>query len=76
MKELVTHIIKSLVDNPDKIEVIEINGEKSLILEVKVAEEDRGKVIGKEGRIIKSIRTIVSSAAAKIDKRTSVELIE
>ncbi|MEW6042175.1 MAG: KH domain-containing protein [Elusimicrobiota bacterium] len=76
MKELVTHIARALVDNPDKVEVKEINGDKSIIIELRVADDDRGKIIGKEGRIIKSIRTIVSSAAAKLDKRISVELIE
>jgi hypothetical protein len=76
MKELVTYIVKALVSNPDLVEVKEINGDRSIIIEVKVADGDRGKIIGKEGRIIKSIRTIVSSAAAKMDKRTSVELIE
>jgi len=76
MKELLTHIAKALVDIPEKVEVKEIAGEKSTILELKVADSDRGKVIGKEGRIIKSIRTIVSSASAKLDKRTTVEIVE
>ncbi|OIO75561.1 MAG: RNA-binding protein [Elusimicrobia bacterium CG1_02_37_114] len=76
MKELLTHIAKALVDIPEKVEVKEIAGEKSTILELKVADSDRGKVIGKEGRIIKSIRTIISSASAKLDKRTTVEIVE
>ncbi|OGS25225.1 MAG: hypothetical protein A2297_09215 [Elusimicrobia bacterium RIFOXYB2_FULL_48_7] len=76
MKELVTHIVKALVDNPDTVEVNEVQGDKSTILELRVSDSDRGKVIGKEGRIIKSIRTIVSSAAAKVDKRATVEIIE
>ena len=76
MKELLTHIAKALVDIPEKVEVKEISGEKSTILELKVADSDRGKVIGKEGRIIKSIRTIISSASAKLDKRTTVEIVE
>ena len=76
MKELVLQIAKALVDNPDKVEVKEIQGDKSTILELKVVDTDRGKIIGKEGRIIKSIRIIVSSAAAKLDKRASVEIIE
>ncbi|MFN3966330.1 MAG: KH domain-containing protein [Endomicrobiia bacterium] len=76
MKELLIYIAKALVDNPDKVEVKEIQGEKSTVLELKVADTDRGKIIGKEGRIIKSIRTIISSAAAKSDKRAVVEIVE
>ena len=76
MKELVLYIAKALVDNPDQVEVNEIAGEKSSVIEIKVAEGDRGKIIGKEGRIIKSIRTIVNSASAKMDKRATVEIIE
>ena len=76
MKELVLYIAKALVDNPDQVEVNEIAGEKSSVIEIKVAEGDRGKIIGKEGRIIKSIRTIVNSASAKLDKRATVEIIE
>jgi predicted RNA-binding protein YlqC (UPF0109 family) len=72
MKELVLYIAKALVDNPDKVEVNEVAGEKATVLELKVAEGDRGKIIGKEGRIIKSIRIIVNSASAKLDKRLSV----
>ena len=76
MKELVLYIIKSLVDDPDKVEVKEASGDKTTVVEIKVAEGDRGKIIGKEGRIIKAIRTIVNSASAKLDKRASVEIIE
>jgi uncharacterized protein len=76
MKELVLYIVKALVDNPDNVEVKEVAGEKSTVIELKVSESDRGKVIGKEGRIIKSIRTIVNSASAKLDKRATVEIIE
>jgi predicted RNA-binding protein YlqC (UPF0109 family) len=76
MKELVLYIVKALVDNPGEVEVQEIAGEKSSVIEIKVNENDRGKVIGKEGRIIKSIRAIVNTAAAKSDKRASVEIIE
>lgn len=76
MKELVLYIAKALVDNPDQVEVTEITGEKATVVELKVAETDRGKIIGKEGRIIKSIRTIVNSASAKLDKRATVEIIE
>lgn len=76
MKELVLYIAKALVDNPDKVEVSEVAGEKATVVELKVAEGDRGKVIGKEGRIIKSIRIIVNSASAKMDKRATVEIVE
>lgn len=76
MKELVLYIAKALVDNPDKVEVSEVSGEKATVVELKVAEGDRGKIIGKEGRIIKSIRIIVNSASAKMDKRATVEIVE
>ncbi len=76
MKELVLYIAKALVDDPDHVEVTEVAGEKATVIELRVAEGDRGKIIGKEGRIIKSIRTIVNSASAKMDKRATVEIIE
>jgi predicted RNA-binding protein YlqC (UPF0109 family) len=76
MKELALLIVKALVDNPDHVEVKEIAGEKATVLELKVAERDRGKIIGKEGRIIKAIRVIVNSASAKLDKRATVEVVE
>ncbi|MDR2676717.1 MAG: KH domain-containing protein [Endomicrobium sp.] len=76
MKDLVFLIAKSLVDNPEQVEVREIAGEKATVLELKVADVDRGKIIGKEGRIIKAIRIIVNSASAKLDKRSTVEVVE
>jgi predicted RNA-binding protein YlqC (UPF0109 family) len=76
MKELVLLVAKALVDNPEQVEVREIAGEKATVLELKVADGDRGKIIGKEGRIIKAIRIIVNSASAKLNKRASVEVIE
>lgn len=75
MKELVEVIAKSLVDNPDEIHVNEIAGEQSVILELKVSPEDMGKVIGKQGRIAKAIRTVVKAAAMKKNKRVVVEII-
>ena len=75
MKELVEIIAKSLVDNPDMVQVNEISGEQSIILELKVASEDMGKVIGKQGRIAKAIRTVVKAAAIKENKRVVVEII-
>ncbi|MDO9555434.1 MAG: KH domain-containing protein [Atribacterota bacterium] len=76
MKELIELIIKGIVDNPDKVEINEIIGEKSSIFEVRVDSSDIGKVIGRQGRNIKSIRTIVNAAAQKDDKRVILEIIE
>ena len=75
MRELVELIAKSLVDNPDAVQVNEIAGEQSVILELKVAPEDMGKVIGKQGRIAKAIRTVVKAAATKENKRVVVEIL-
>ena len=76
MKELLETIARSLVDYPDEVTVNEVEGEKSLILELKVAKEDMGKVIGKQGRIAKAIRTVVKAAAVKDDRRVVVEIIQ
>ncbi|KPK70264.1 RNA-binding protein [candidate division WOR_3 bacterium SM23_60] len=76
MKELIEYIVKALVDNPDKVGVTEIAGEKSIIYELRVGEGDLGKVIGKEGRTAKAIRTIITAAAMKQGKRTVLEIIE
>nr|WP_207751711.1 KH domain-containing protein [Clostridium rhizosphaerae] len=75
VKELVEIIAKSLVDNPEAVQVNEVLGEQSIILELKVAPEDMGKVIGKQGRIAKAIRTVVKAAAIKDNKRVVVEII-
>lgn len=75
MKELVEYMAKSLVDNPECVSVNEVDGEQSLILELKVAPEDMGKIIGKQGRIAKAIRTVVKAAAVKEHKRVIVETI-
>lgn len=76
LKELIEHIEKALVDNPEKVEVKEIAGEKSIIYELKVGEGDMGKVIGKEGRTAKAVRTIITAAAMKQGKRAVLEIIE
>lgn len=76
MKELVEVLARALVDNPDQIEINEIEGEKSVIIELKVAEEDMGKVIGRKGRIAKAIRTVVKASAAREGKRVVVEIIQ
>jgi predicted RNA-binding protein YlqC (UPF0109 family) len=76
MKELVEFIARSLVDHPEKVEVTQVDGERSLIVELRVAPEDMGKVIGKQGRIAKAIRTVVKASAVKQNKRVVVEIIE
>ncbi|UCD05660.1 MAG: KH domain-containing protein [candidate division WOR-3 bacterium] len=76
LKELIEYIVKALVDNPEKVEVTEIAGEKSIIYELKVGEGDLGKVIGKEGRTAKAVRTIITAAAMKQGKRTVLEILE
>lgn len=76
MKRLVEVLAKSLVDNPDAVTVSEIQGEQSLILELKVASEDMGKVIGKHGRIAKAIRTVIKAAATKENKRVILEIVQ
>jgi uncharacterized protein len=75
MKELVEYIAKALVDQPDKVDVQEVQGERSIILEVRVAPDDVGKVIGKQGRIAKALRIVVGAAAVKENKRVMVEII-
>ncbi|MGI9951073.1 KH domain-containing protein [Moorellaceae bacterium AZ2] len=75
MKELVETLAKALVDHPDQVSVTQIEGEKSVILELRVAPADMGKVIGKQGRIARAIRTVVKAAAAREGKRVVVEII-
>ncbi|MBP7341470.1 MAG: KH domain-containing protein [Deltaproteobacteria bacterium] len=76
MKELIKYISQSLVDNPDKVEVTEVIGEQTSVIELRVAKEDLGKVIGKQGRTAKAIRTILSATSAKVHKRAVLEIIE
>lgn len=75
MKETLNTIIASLVDDKEAIEVNEINGTQSVVFEVKVAESDMGKIIGKQGRIAKSIRTVMKAVASKEHKKATVEFI-
>ncbi|HBY21203.1 MAG: hypothetical protein A2Y24_01060 [Clostridiales bacterium GWE2_32_10] len=75
MKNVLELIVKSLVDHPEQILITEISGEKGAILELKVAEEDMGKVIGKQGKVAKSIRTVIKAIAAREGKRVIVEII-
>lgn len=76
MKELVEFLAKALVDYPEQVDVRQVEGERSIILELRVASEDMGKVIGKQGRIAKAIRTVVNAAAVKENKRVMVEIIQ
>lgn len=75
MKELVEIIAKSLVDHPEEVVVTEKETDKAVVVELKVAADDMGKVIGKQGRIAKSIRTVVKAAATKDDKKVVVEIL-
>ena len=75
MKEIRETIILNLVDDKDSVEIKELNGEKSVVFEVKVADGDMGKIIGKQGRLAKSIRTVVKAVANKEQKRVTVEFI-
>ncbi|EOS68878.1 hypothetical protein C818_02753 [Lachnospiraceae bacterium MD308] len=76
MKELVEVITKALVDSPDEVVVTEREDKKTTVLEVRVAESDMGKVIGKQGRIAKAIRSVVKAAAAKEDKKVVVDIMD
>ena len=76
MKELVEVIAKSLVDYPDEVNVTETENEKAIVLELRVAQSDMGKVIGKQGRIAKAIRSGVKAAASKEDKKVIVEIVQ
>jgi predicted RNA-binding protein YlqC (UPF0109 family) len=76
VKELVESIAKSLVDNPEKVSVTQLDGERSSIIELKVAPEDLGKIIGKQGRNAQAIRVIVSAAGMKLKKRYNLEIVE
>jgi uncharacterized protein len=76
MKELVKFIAQSLVDNPEQVQVNEIEGEQTSVIELKVAKEDLGKVIGKQGRTARAMRTILSAASTKIRKRAVLEIPE
>lgn len=76
MKELVLTVAKALVDEPDQVEVTEIEDERTITLELRVASDDMGKVIGKQGRIAKAIRTVVKAAATKESKRVVVQITQ
>ena len=76
MKELLTYIARNLVDNPDAVSVTEYPGESETVLELRVAPEDMGKVIGRQGRIAKEIRTLMRSVAQRQGTKVSVELVD
>jgi uncharacterized protein len=76
MKDLIKYIAQALVDNPDLVEVSEVLGEQTSVIELRVAKEDLGKVIGKQGRTAKAMRTILSAASTKLRKRAVLEIIE
>ncbi len=76
MRDLIEYIARALVDNPEDVIVSEVEGNQTSVLELKVAKEDLGKVIGKQGRTARAMRTILSAASAKVKKRTVLEIIE
>lgn len=76
MKDLIDYIAQALVDHPEQVIVTEVEGNQTTVLELKVAKEDIGKVIGKQGRTARAMRTILSAASAKIKKRTVLEIVE
>ena len=76
MKELIGYIARALVDKPEEVVVTEIEGEQTSVIELKVAKEDLGKIIGKQGRTARAMRTILSAASTKINKRSVLEIIE
>jgi hypothetical protein len=76
MKDLIAYIAKALVDKPEEVLVTEIEGEQTSVIELKVAKEDLGKVIGKQGRTARAMRTILSASSTKLNKRSVLEIIE
>jgi len=76
VKQLLEHIARALVDEPDQVSVKEVESDRLIVLELRVADNDMGKVIGKQGRIAKAIRTVVNAAAVKENKRVVVEIVQ
>jgi hypothetical protein len=76
MRELIEYIAKALVDNPDDVKVSEVEGEVTSVIELRVAKSDLGKVIGKEGRTARAMRTLLTAASTKLKKRSVLEIIE
>jgi len=75
MQELVEYLVKALVENPDEVEVKEVKGERTVIYEVKVAPDDTGRVIGKEGRIAQALRTVVKAAGMRKNQKVTLEIV-
>jgi len=76
MKDLIKYMAQALVDNPEEVDVSEVIGEQTSVIELRVAKEDLGKVIGKQGKTAKAMRTILSAASSKLHKRAVLEIIE
>ena len=76
MKDLIAYIAKALVDKPEEVVVTEIEGEQTFVIELRVAKEDIGKVIGKQGHTARAIRTILGAASAKLKKRSVLEILD
>ena len=76
LKELVEYLAKSLVDKPEEVQVTEVGGEHTIVYELRVAKDDLGKVIGKQGRTARAMRTILGAASAKLKKRAVLEILE
>ena len=76
LKDLVEYIARALVDDPDQVQVTEVEGEQTSVLELRVAKEDLGKVIGRQGRTARAMRTILGAASSKAKKRTILEILE
>ena len=76
MKDLIAYLAKALVDKPEEVVVTEIEGEQTSVIELRVAKEDLGKIIGKQGRIAMAIRTILGAASSKVKKRSVLEILE
>ncbi|MBI5572593.1 MAG: KH domain-containing protein [Desulfomonile tiedjei] len=76
MKELIEFIAKALVDSPEEVSVVEVEGERGSVIELKVAKPDLGKVIGKQGRTARAMRTILSAASTKVRKRAVLDIVE
>jgi predicted RNA-binding protein YlqC (UPF0109 family) len=76
LRDLVTFIAQAIVDEPDKVQVNEVEGERAVVFELRVSPEDMGKIIGRKGRVIHAVRSLVQAAAAKEGKRATVEILE
>ena len=76
LKDLIEYLARALVDHPDEVVVTEVSGEQTIVLELKVAKDDLGKVIGKQGRTVKAMRALLSAASAKLRKRADLEILE